>query len=53
MKARDPDAAEQAMRSHLRHALLSMQGDAASEAVEAPKRKKTPSAAILKRAPAR
>jgi DNA-binding GntR family transcriptional regulator len=54
MKARDPDAAEQAMRSHLRHALLSIQGDTASEAaVETPKRRKAPSAGTLKRVPVR
>jgi DNA-binding GntR family transcriptional regulator len=44
MKKRDPDAAERAMRRHLQHALLSIQGeparpDAASEELAAPKRR--------------
>jgi len=40
MKKNDPDAAEQAMRSHLRHALLSIQGDSGSiEAPAQPKRR--------------
>lgn len=39
MKSRDADAAEHAMRSHLRHALLSIQGDLPQTGPAAPKRR--------------
>ena len=43
MKARDPDAAEHAMRLHLRHALISIQSET-DVAKPAPKRQLAPAA---------